>query len=515
MTVNDYMGSLDLPDCAPTINGVYLEESILGYRTGMVTGRGANSISISEQTLGTSGDTKYVSKRVTSKDLVIYYNLVADTKLEYLDKHAYLVSLLQTEDSKFIFRDETDKYYIGTVSGITENILDGGGIGVYAANGTITIRCSDPYKYSTAVKTFETYVDDDGYLSMDVINSGAKDVPIDFNITMHQDNGYVGIVSDAGAIQIGKIEEVDGEDYQQNEAVNVFDLAVAAPDDHTTAYIHEDHVNGGSISKITYKDRDGLYLTDYGDDPVSNKWNGGLKTITIPADSEGNFGSSNFYCYTNHYFEIGRLAQTGDQAITFLTDNNEMICAMNIYKSNTASTNAYTEFWVNGKIIKSIKFTPSSFNSQNPFNFGRGHNDFRKEGDTITFYWWGSHFTYVDSTITNMKCTKIQVSSSNYSTRGLDSYNFITRNYIRSISYQIMHVDKWKDVPNRYSDGDLLFVDGNAGRIYLNGMLKVSEEVKGSKYFLAAPGTTKVKFTSSSFCTTVPTIIGSIREGWL
>ena len=158
--------------------------------------------------------------------------------------------------------------------------------------------------------------------------------------------------------------------------------------------------------------------------------------------------------------------------------------------------------------------SPSSSDSANPFNHGRGHNDIRKEGDKVTFYWFGNYPSYRSSAIRNMECKKIQVAFTQFDSRGLGN-KYVTRNYLRSLEFQKMGVEKWRDVPNRYQEGDVVSIDGEAARVYVNGMANTGDEMIGTKYFHVPPGETKVQFYYSSFCNPAPVVTARIKESFL
>ena len=309
------------------------------------------------------------------------------------------------------------------------------------------------------------------------------------------------------------MEETDWENYKQNEKlVRLSDLS-ALPDDPGTNYMHPNHVMGGSLVTETIGGKPCLRLRSTG--AVSaGKWIGAMKTLTVPADSEGHAGAKNFYCYLNHWFETGLMGQTAEQSIAFLTGDNKVICGYSLFKSDMTGNTACLEFWLNGKIVRSISFAPSSSDNANPFNNGRGHNDIRKEGDKVTFYWFGSYPSYRASAIRNMECKKIQVAFTQFDSRGLGN-KYVTRNYLRSLEFQKMGVEKWRDVPNRYQEGDVVSIDGEAARVYVNGMANTGDEMIGTKYFHVPPGETKVQFYYSSFCNPAPVVTARIKEAFL
>jgi hypothetical protein len=153
------------------------------------------------------------------------------------------------------------------------------------------------------------------------------------------------------------------------------------------------------------------------------------------------------------------------------------------------------------------------YDADNPFNWGRGHNDVRKEGDKITFYWFGTYPSFVDAEIAPMECAKIQMSFANFYGRGLTT-DYLAGNRIKTINYIKMNIPKWQDSSNRYKTGDVITIDGSEAKVYVNGMARGADEIKGSKYFLAEPGETLVAFVYSSFCTIAPDITATIEEVW-
>ena len=55
-------------------------------------------------------------------------------------------------------------------------------------------------------------------------------------------------MSEYGAIQLGKVQEADGESYQQNETlIDGIQPLVDATDDHGSNYMHPDHDMDGTL----------------------------------------------------------------------------------------------------------------------------------------------------------------------------------------------------------------------------------------------------------------------------
>jgi predicted phage tail component-like protein len=497
-----------------TVNGSYLENLVPGFRTSSVNNREASDFAINEQQLGEAGNTVYLSRRVNPKDISVVYHLSANSLIEHKRKHDQLKNILSAEEIHFAFNDEPDGYYIGTVSNISAMMINSSGETIVSSTGEIRIRCSDPSKHSETTKTYTAAPDTNGILTITINNEGSAAVPIDYKITHNFKNGFIGIVSDKGVIELGRKEEIDSIAYKQNEVLGSLSAIMATADDHSTNYLHPSSAMTGELDEETFNGAYTAKLTTTGTE-VEGKWCGGMKTLTIPADDEGYFGSVNFYSYMNHWFETGLIGQTGQQSVAFLTGDNRVICAFNLFKSDIGSNTAYAEFWVNGKCVRSTKFTPSAYDEDNPFNWARGHNDIRKIGNKVTFYWWGTYPSFVDPAIELLECEKIQIAMSNFYGRGVDWADYLGGNRLKTVTFEKINVADPKDVTNRYKAGDVIDIDGDTATIYLNGMVRTSEEVKGSVYFLAEPGETEIKFYYSSFCTTPPTITATITEVWL
>ena len=96
----------------------------------------------------------------------------------------------------------------------------------------------------------------------------------------------------------------------------------------------------------------------------------------------------------------------------------------------------------------------------------------------------------------------------------MGSIEYITRNYISNISVHKLQVDYWEDCPNRYADGDVLEINGEEGKVYLNGMIRMGDEITGTTYFKAEPGENTIQFLNSDWADPV-TAKAIIREAWL
>lgn len=451
---------------------------------------------------------EFLYSRRESKKISIEYQIKNKNALLLAEFRRTMADILVKDTmTKLVFSDEPDKYYEAILDGeptIEEAYLE--------SSGTITFLVPDGISHSSTEKQFEAYLDK-GILKTIISNNGTESVPIDFDITNNHENGYIGIVSKYGAIQLGKVEEADGETYKASEVLaKGFENFIT---DHGTSAQNPSNTTSGILEVRDVAGNSCLLLAD-GQSGNTNWWNGGMKTLTIPADSEGVTGSKNFYCYTQHWFETGLMGQTGAQTIAFLTGDDQVICAMSINKSDLVGNTAHVDwFGPNNKLLKSIDFAPTNSDG-NPYNLkmGGGHNDFLKEGEKLRIFWYGQYFTYTLPEIKNMECKKVQIWIGQWGNRNL-SNQYVTRNYVKHFSFTKNNVEKYRDIPNRYSAGDRIYIEGNSASVYVNGMKRNSDEILGSEYFLAPPGETEIQFSYSTFSDPAPTITAKIREAWL
>ena len=410
------------------------------------------------------------------------------------------------EPKRLIFSDEPTIYYDAIVDG--EPVLEEDDM---YSSGSITWLIPDGVAYSTAEFTFDG-VQKDGYQTITIKNNGTEWADVDYEITHNHENGFIGIASKYGAIQLGKIEEADGEDYKASEILS--EGYSLFQDDHGTSYQNPENTTQGALEVRNVAGYNVMALK--GGQATSGYWNGGMRTLTIPVDSEGRRGAKNFYCYTQHWFETGLMGQTGAQTIAFLTGENEVICSMSINKSDTVGNTAHVDWFApQNKKIKTLDFHPTAYEG-NPFNLkmGGGHNDFLKEGDRLRIFWYGQYYYFTIPEIKDMACEKIQVWIGQWGSRDLGN-QLVTHNYLKSIWFRKDNVEKYRDVPNRYKSGDVVYIDGNDTAVYVNGMKRMEDEIRGSKHFLVPPGETEIQFSYSAFSSPPPTIKAKIREAYL
>ena len=501
-----------------TFNGVVLDDMIPGFKTLSVSGRQFNEVE-TESSENVSGGSSFISKRIPERELEVTF-MLKPTGTDMRAAQDKLLAVLNTDEPKqLIFSDEPDVYFNAIFQKAkVEEEHD------KVRSGTLTFTCLDPCKHSTIIKEFTASENSDGILEATIVNDGTVEVPISYEITHSADNGYIGIISENGAMQYGSVEEADGVTYKQSECVLTHtDIFNASDDVGGVDAMHPAYGTSGSLTMRTIGNKQ--YLGFGSEGTQKGSANGGLRTITIPADSEGNLGAKNFYSWFHVVMYAGLMGQTGEMCINWITDDDTPICGVNWYKTDmNGNTGHYellvytpTESALNGhlKVWKSYKFECNHIAGQNPWAWDWGYCDLRKEGSKLTFYYKGTYPSIRVPEIENMVCTKVQISIKAWKGRTSVGSNFLNRLGLYKFYFHKMNVEKWKDVPNRYSSGDVLRIDGDASKAYVNEMIRQSDEVRGTTYFKAPVGESKVQFYCSSWVTEKPTIKAYIREAYL
>ena len=453
--------------------------------------------------LGTTRGEQYIGYTSGVATITMKFTLISNL----VEKRRELAGIMEvSEPARLVFSDEPDKYYMAVPD--KEITFDDNR---RYGTGTITWVVPDGLAHSKITKQFTAAKNASGILELTINNEGTADVPISYTVKHNHDNGFLGFVSDRGVLQAGKIDEVDLTPYKKSEnLINTDDFSNWARD----TSVHPENSakkTNGQLNMNTYSGRKILQLIDKGG---TSGVNGGMISMQIPPDSEGDIGATNFYCYFNLWFEIGAVKQVSTMSINFLDENDKLIYCYMVEKNDLNSGKAHVMMRAGGS--QEHKYFDQYFepvNSQfgsNMFDWPRGNCDVLKEGDKLSGYYYGTRYSTVVPDLKDKKCCKIQLYIGGY-----DQLDMVTGSCFRSLIFQKTNVQKWSDNPNRYPNGSKVEIDGKEGKIYTDGVLRMDDEIKGSQYFLAPPGQSKVQIYHSDFSVPEPTVTAEIREAWL
>lgn len=407
-----------------------------------------------------------------------------------------------------------------TFQAIPSGDLDYDKITRNAGKGTINFIIADGLAHSKTAREFEFAKNSDGIWETEIVNDGSEDAYVNYEIKLKKESGFVGIVSEYGAMQFGKVDEADGYTARKNVTVlsnQKGDFANWA--DGTVCYENQRKiVTTQMTSDAAFNGRLGLLPSSFRTSGTSGALQyGAVKeyTLTNPI--------SQWYIWARAWFETGLMGQTGAWCLTVLDESNHLIAGMAIEKDDTVGNTANVRFLMGdgsggSRTVKTIPFTPSYWIPPNPYGSeGRATNsnmfDLVKEKDRVQFFWYGGYYPYYDSRLANVKAKKIQFFVGQYAGRNTTDRK-VTHHYLNDFSFYQLHVDYWKDVPNRYPSGSTIAIDGVKGQIKVNNQIRLDDEILGTTYFKVPPGKTKVRLLVSSFAE-VASATATIQEVYI
>ena len=148
---------------------------------------------------------EFLYSTYSPKQIVMEFQIANSTARELSEFRRRMAEILYSKEPKrLIFSDEPSIYYEAIVDG--EPVL--GEDDMYSS-GSITWLIPDGVAYSTAEFTFDG-VQENGYQTITIKNNGTEWADVDYEIAHQHENGFIGLVSQYGVIQLGKQEEADG-----------------------------------------------------------------------------------------------------------------------------------------------------------------------------------------------------------------------------------------------------------------------------------------------------------------
>ena len=435
-----------------------------------------------------------------SRTIEMPFEFVGDIAESY---NAIQKILNVSEPKKLVFGNYPDRYFFA----IPDGNLDVTQVAIFG-KGTITWLIPDGVAYSVGEFDFDG-VQQDGYQTITIQNNGTEWADVDYEITHQHENGFIGLVSQHGTIQLGKVEETDMEDYEASETLidDKFSPSTTgwALNQATTVHVVSEHKQTGNLAISNGTGGYALRVTDYG---TGEQWHGPSWTKKVPADRNGHVGAKNCTLSWHHYFTTSTFNNRG--VIQFLmTDGNKRnVAAMTVFKNELGNNKGYAEFFVNGINRGKIEFDCSWDNPRTGQKAGR--SSISKFGERFEFNVNGEVKPF---TVPEMKDIEVTEISTFIGVWG--SGEGIGENHVYSMEFVSHSVDAKRDVPNRFQAGNVVQIDGESTKVYVDGVASAGHEVTGTDYFKVPPGTTEVQFYYSDFSSPPPTIKAKIREVYL
>ena len=444
-------------------------------------------------------DFDYVTQE--EKQIAIEYVINNGTAENLKDFRRKMAKLLTSDKmGKLIFSDEPNLYYNAILNGeptLDEEYLQSSGI--------ITFIVPDGIAHSTIQKTFQASLNHERVMETTISNTGTESVPVDYEIKHNHENGFIGIVSEYGLIQLGHVDEMDMEEKEKSEYLLNYRQASQydAMRSGSGIFFDPSYGKSGTFGTYNYDNKTWVSLASAGAGPG---WHGAARTIDLPPDQTGVSGSANFAMQGKVWFRPTAANQCGIIEYCIADKNGRHLASARIAKWNPVTDTALLILCVNGKEMKRVEFNSAL---SELFVHNRGDFYISKSGRKITFC-FGGLYSFNIPEIEKMEAKTVSVFIGQR-----DNYPIIPKMYLNYLVFRKDKVKTWHDVPNRYPSGSIVAIDGKSRKVYMDGIQRAADEVRGSKYFNVPPGETKIQFYYSNFCSPPPTITAKIQEAYL
>lgn len=477
-------------------NGVSLNE-ILDVVQGFTPYGGADM----EPTFSStgSGGATFVSTTRKLKTLPMPFIIKSDKNGTQLKKYDLLQAVLNVDEPKPLeFGAMPNRVFYAIPSGdlsYTETVFQG--------TGTIQWIIGDGVAHASFKRRYPAALNKNGALEAVIYNNGTAAVPIDYYINHRYENGFVGIVSDHGVIQVGNTQETD-KGVLPSKTILDLKASDKTLDNLPTGggtFTENEFGTEGAWEHFTQGNRQFIKLDTTNTGKLVNTWHGSSKHTNL-LDSNGD-GLSDF---------------TVDLRIWFLNANAQQKGLMQFLLVDATGTKKVGFSIDKGLPGNLAKIRLHNGETEGILDIDTGANDFvdldhgqiiiEKTGNVLTYRFANRTVRYVVASIEKTRFTSINLLSA---TMG-DSVG-MSRLCWERVKVTKHYTDNNADIPNRFAANSQLYIDGKTSKVYYNDV-QISD-ANGSKYFKAPPGETRVEFYYSDFSNPVPQIVCEIEEAWL
>lgn len=523
---NGYAEGTALPSEALKINGAYLENTVTGYRTLYVKGREMLAPDIETYETGVRDGSTLQSKRFPARTIAVGYQLIASSAEAFRAAFNALNAALDVEEAELIFADEPDKFFIGTPFGRGDVPA-----GRNAITGEFDILCADPFKYSCTEYEVTPTLDDGTTFAIQyngtyrsyptlVAEFADEDDDTSGGLTGSGDCGYVAFLSDdAAIIQLGDPDEPDTENYAKSQTLTKqiftsYNATVASKWPINTGRTSSSAVTAtGTV--VVGKDAENIRMLVANSYGTGTEWHGPSITRTIPADASGHVGAKNFRLSYKQRMCMGQGKKDTKQRGLFqcllvnVSGSKRTIVAGLSVNKNKTGKQALLKLYVNGKTVHTQYIDLTYHNKY--FGYKKVVTEkikkkgkvikkkriiqpalsstIRKYGKTVTFNIGGIQKAFKVSAIANTEVHEITFLMGKYA-----SVTPLTYNGLFWAKFISDSCETFRDIPNKFSAGDVVEADCEDGEIYLNDARAPELGALGNDWetFYLEPGTNQI-----------------------
>lgn len=503
-TIEQPAGEL-LPSEALNFNGEYIENLIPGYRTLYVSGREVMDSELTTYDVGISDGSKYYRKRYPARTITVGYMLKANSSEAFREAYNKLNAILDAEQAKLIFNDESDKYFVGT-----KETAGDVPAGVNTVKSEIVFYCADPFKYAVNEKTVSPTLDDNKTFAVNY--AGTYKCYPTLVAQAKADLGFVAYVNQNGKIiQVGDVDEVDTEHFEVSQTLidNAFSEYDASIWQTNSGSVLE-HAQTGTVT--IKNDKNQLQYVTGGAFGSGSTWHGPGISRQVPTDLNGIVGAKNCTLSWKHIFATSAYNELG--GVQFLMTNVENgvrknVAGVTFYKTRTGSCEANVYLYANGSRHKKIPFNCGMNNGVS--GYGAGVSSFSKFGSKITYNICGKIYEIEVPELKDITVNEIGMYFGAYGT-----HTPMQLNGVYSVKFVAHGVDAWSDVPNKFTSNDIISAECRSGKVLVNGVETPGLGALGNDWeeFYLSPGENQINCTYSDWAVK-PELALKYREVYL
>lgn len=455
---------------------------------------------------GTSKGSKYQYTSYKAKQIPMPFEIKGDIEGKY---NALMAALNVDKPKPLIFGSTPQKVYYAIPSGDLdmEEVYRFG-------SGTITWVIPAGVAFGLAEKTASN---EENSTQVTLENTGTESVPVSVKVTMKSDNGYLGMSLEDHYYQVGNPEEPDIEESEgtillfNDISGNIYtnwtlNNGVLPP-------VLQLQGKGCKEQGAVGYSNDTCYVSDYGDRAGNADgiyWRGPSKTKTVPQDSNGDY-PINWTC--SYEIEFTNLRENSNPDYP---DYNLMCCGISAMVFSDASGEVI--LWIGLQQLLGNKMLYINDKRVSLTSPDRGKNivksiEIEKIGDAATI-----RFLMTNGTTS---IQKVNISKSTSELRKITWFagmylhqDVMEENSFKSMMFKKHNVEKIEDIPNYFSEGDVVYLSGEENKLYINDYLNWDVTDIGSQPLLLPPGQHTLGVLTSSFAK-VPDIEVTFRERWV
>ena len=415
------------------------------------------------------------------------------------------------------FSDEPDKYYLAMViDDISMQESNG-----RRSTGSIKFIVPDGVSHSKAYKNLnsdanaQTTADK---MIFDITNNGTVDSYPIIRVKHNAENGYIGLVNNNTAFEMGNREEVDAETVKRSEVLldfrgdKIADGFARAVKNSSVTNSRWDNITG--TSELTIVDgKKRIKVREQTSGAYNENYGAGL-SWEIPADSTGQKGSLNDYLFCKLVYQLESINQCGFIKVAVSDTSGQFLYGIETYKRYNGLYCGFNVFATDNaggyNFLKTLLFDSSSDKNTNPFVLSKGQFELQRNDERVQVYYNGSHYDFIVPEIKGKKSAKIHVTIGAFRGKSI-----ISHLYLDELMYRKDFVQASRDIPNRYPIGSNVVINSEDDTVYIDEIAKAGEVVDGSQWLSIPPGNSKLEMYFSSFIKKKPTVTIEFEERWL